>query len=221
MLTETELATAYPRLYHMAEDGSWPSIVQHGLLSTSELLRLFDIAADERTRIESAHRPVSVSISHKDVGEAVIRDQKPMSDKALRKCLSNGLTPSDWYRLLNQRVFFWLSRERLSRLLAARAYRSRRHTVIELDTALLIAAYRDQITLSPINSGSTVYNPQPRGVATFSRIKDYPYDEWRRKRGSRNAIAELAIDGGVYDVRPYVIRVTAEGGGAPLTTIYP
>lgn len=40
-----ELAERYPRLFHMAAAGSWPSIERHGLLSTSALL---DISASRK-----------------------------------------------------------------------------------------------------------------------------------------------------------------------------
>jgi hypothetical protein len=35
-----------PRLYHMAEADTWDSIREHGLLSTSALLDLFEIKGD-------------------------------------------------------------------------------------------------------------------------------------------------------------------------------
>ena len=34
-VNEADLIATYPRLFHMAEDGSWLSIERHGLLSTS------------------------------------------------------------------------------------------------------------------------------------------------------------------------------------------
>jgi hypothetical protein len=43
-----ELIARYPRLYHMAEDGSWPSIQAHGLLSTRAMLDHFEVTPDER-----------------------------------------------------------------------------------------------------------------------------------------------------------------------------
>src|SRR5258707_5561077 len=107
----------FPRLYHMAQLGSWPSIVKYGLLSTTALLDLFESRGDERFRIESCHRPESIPILHPKHGCAVIRDQKPMSDRSVRKALVGTLEPTDWYRELNSRVFFWLTEERLNTLL--------------------------------------------------------------------------------------------------------
>jgi hypothetical protein len=64
---------------------------------------------------------------------------------------------------LNSRTFFWLSRYRIWSLLGARAYRDVSQTVLTVDTRSLVAAHRPRIWLSPMNSGSTIYNPLPRG----------------------------------------------------------
>src|ERR1700688_4530360 len=107
-MTTDELSGRFPLLYHMAQLGSWPSVEEHGLLSTTALLDLFEVRGDERFRIESCHRPESIPISNIEYGLAVIRNQKPMSDKSVRRALEDGLKPADWYRELNSRVFFWL-----------------------------------------------------------------------------------------------------------------
>ena len=190
----------------MAEGGTWHSIRERGLLSTSALLDLYGIDGEERWRIESCHRPESVTIRHDTYGPAVIRDQKPLSETALSKCLK-GMTPIEWYRLLNGKVFFWLTAERVSRLLSARAYRDREHTVLTIDTARLLQNHEREVTLSPINSGSTVYNPQPRGADTFQSLANYPFDTWRKKRGRTTAIAELAVTHEVKDIHEMVLRV--------------
>jgi hypothetical protein len=53
-LIPERLASRYPVLFHMAEDGSWESIRERGLLSTSALLDLFEVEAEERFASESA-----------------------------------------------------------------------------------------------------------------------------------------------------------------------
>ena len=100
-----DLVEHYPQLFHMAEANTWTSIRTRGLLSTSALLDAFEINADDRYKIESCRRPECVTISHQKLGAAVIREQKPMSDAALRKCLRN-MTPGQWYETLNRKVFF-------------------------------------------------------------------------------------------------------------------
>ncbi len=220
-MTEAELAELIrdcPTLYHMAERGSWPSIRQHGLLSTSALLDLYGVQGARRMAIEGCRRPEGVTVEHPTLRPALIRDQKPMDDAGLRMCLLDGLTPEDWYRCLNNRVFFWLTRERLLRLLNARPYRDTEHDVIELDTASLIAAHQPAIRLSPINSGTTKPFPSTaskRGRDTFLPIAEYSYARWRaqgRKAGER--VVELTVEYAVPDVARLVRRVTAMRGGA-------
>ena len=216
-----ELVENYPQLFHMAEANTWSSIRKRGLLSTSGLLDMFEINGEKRYQIESCHRPECVAISHPGLGTAVIRDQKPMSDAALRKCLQN-MNPRHWYETLNRKVFFWVNRERLLGLLSARAYRSRKHCVLTLDTSRMVERHLARITLSSINSGSTVYNPQPRGVQTFQPIASYPFDHWLKKRRSRTkAVIELAVDYAVSDIADLALRVDHMQGDELLETVWP
>jgi hypothetical protein len=212
-----ELLRDCPVLYHMAERGSWGSIRRHGLLSTSALLELFEVAGEEREGVEARRRPESVIIEHPSFGRAVVRDQKPMDDAGLRRSLQGDLTPEDWYRLLNARVFMWMSRARLVRLLMARSYRNLEHDVLELDAALVVAAYREQITLSPINSGVTSRFPQHRGKDTFSPIPDYPYARWRKTRKVGERVVEFAVTGGIPDIERFVRRVVVMRGEEVVT----
>ena len=195
----------------MAEAGSWPLILDHGLLSTSALLDLLECPSGQRELIESRHRPEKVHLHNPNIGSVVIRDQKPMSDSALRKVLTSG-TPEDWYRLLNGKVFFWPNLQRLVRFLGARAYRDSEHLVITVDTGRLLADRRESIYLSPINSGATLYNPVPRGPETFLRVADYPFEHWKRRRSSSEAIAEIAVDHGVVNIDRYATEVTCWRG---------
>src|SRR2546427_5701554 len=156
-MTVDQLVLHYPRLYHMANAGTWESIRARGLLSTSALLDLFAVNGEQRFRIESCHRPDSVEITHPQHGTVVIRDQAPMRERALGKCL-DGITPREWYELLNRKAFFWVTQARVETLLGARLYRAKEHTVIEIDTKSLVSQHGDHVTLSPINSGNTLYN---------------------------------------------------------------
>lgn len=214
-MTEEELLTHFPRLYHMAADGSWPSIEEHGLLSTNALLDLHGVTGNERAAIFSRHRPECISVSGHGLPPAVVRDQKPMSESALLQCLLDGVTPQQWFELLNKRVFFWLSKRRLNRLLNARAYRDTPQVVLTLETRTLVDAHRQQIELCPINSGSTIMNPVPRGLDAFLPIAEYPFDVWRRKRSRKLAIAELVVLGSVPDVRNHVLAVHRVLNGQP------
>jgi hypothetical protein len=199
-----DLIRYYPRLYHMAEDGTWDSIRERGLLSTASLLELFEIPEPQRTLLLTQHRRESVELSHPVHGRAVVRDQKPLSTSKLEQLLID-MTPSQWIELLNGFVFFWLDADRLSRLLNARAYRNRPHVVLTLDTRGLVGAYAKEIRLSHLNSGATPYVRGPRGSATFK-----PISEFRHPRSLRlppKNVVELAVPKAVPDILQYTLLV--------------
>lgn len=204
----------------MTEGGSWPAIRRHGLLSTTALLDLYGLQGARRAIIESNRRPDVVPLEHPAIGRAIIRDQNPLDDTALRRCLEDGLSPQDWYRLLNRKVFFWLTRERLLKLLKAKPYRSKEHDVLELDARELVDAYRLSIALSPINSGTTKRYPAARGLATFLPIAAYPYANWRKKRAPGERVVELVVEYGVPDAVRFVQRVTTMRVEAVMDILY-
>lgn len=222
-MTEADLAELLadsPTLYHMAEQGSWPSIRNYGLLSTTALLDRYGITGAARTAVESKRRPASVSLERNGFDRAVVRDQLPMDDSGLTRCLEDGLSPEEWYRILNAKVFFWLTRERLLRLLNAGTYRLQEHDVLVLDAKPLIEAYEGKIWLCPINSGCTKPFPHPRGKRTFLRVRDYPYAQWKanRKRGER--VVELAVDYAVPDVAKFVTRIVRMRASEELAVLF-
>jgi hypothetical protein len=206
-VTPAELVQYYPRLYHMAHQGGWPSIRDHGLMSASALLDAYCLSGPERAALESSHRPESVHLVREGLPGAVLRDQKPMSDSALEGCLQHGLLPKDWYEILNAKSFFWLSSGRIWRLLQARAYRGHPQTVLTLSTEGIVKDYKDRILLSPINSGSTLFNPQPRGEDTFKKIEDFRFSDRAKTRALENNVVELVIDHSVPDIAKYVVAV--------------
>jgi hypothetical protein len=61
MLLE-KLFEMYPKLYHMAEAGTWESIQRRGLLSASAVLDLFRLAGDQRNVYEVEHRRQMLSV---------------------------------------------------------------------------------------------------------------------------------------------------------------
>jgi hypothetical protein len=128
------------------------------------------------------------------------------------------MSTEEFYAMLNRMTFFWTSRERLERLLNARAYRHRSHCVLTVDTHALLVKHQKDVWLSPINSGATFGNGR-RGVETFKRIRDYPFEEMRKKKG-KNAIVELAVDYAVKDISKLVIRVEEWAGQNSIRTIW-
>lgn len=202
-MIRSEIIRKCPELYHMAEEGSWPSIQKYGLLSTSALLTLYGYGGIERERIESEWRPKKTPISREGLEDAVIRDQIPMPPDMLERCLLGNMTPKEWYRFINGKIFFWTTRKSLEIFLAAKEYKNCPQLVITVNTRLLLERYASQVTLSSINSGSTYYDPQkydrphPRSRETFKRISDY----------NVSYIAELVVEEGITDIAGIAISV--------------
>lgn len=215
-----ELLRDCPTLYHMAERGSWSSIEQNGLLSTTALLDRYSVAGTRRRKIEAERRSASVALEATGMPTAVVRDQLPMDDNGLIRSLEDGLKPADWYKLLNTKVFFWLTHERLLRLLNAGTYRQQEHDVLSIDATTLVEANAKRIWLCPMNSGCTKPFPHPRGLKTFKRIADYPYDYWRRKRPRGERAVEFAVDYAVPDIAKHTIRVTRMRGDSVLSVLF-
>lgn len=216
-----EFIDTYPTLYHMAEVDSWPNIQNHGLLSTSALLDLYKINGTERVGIESLHRPECIKIQRKGFPDAVVRDQKPMSDKALKKVLLDDLKPRDWYEILNQKVFFWSTKDKVINLLKARAYRDKAHDVLSVDTAKLVERYKESIVLCPYNSGSTIMKPVERGKDLFKPIDEYDFPFWKKKRGRSKAVTEVCVTGGVPLINEVVIDVHQMQNDKVLKKLHP
>jgi hypothetical protein len=193
----------YPRLYHMAHEDAWEQIRRHGLLSTSSLLDLWEVRGHERRAIESKVRKVSVVLEHHQHGKVVIRDQKPLYEKKLRKALID-CTVQEWCELLNRKVFFWPSTERLMRHMSARENRARKHLVLTVDSYRLAMAYQNAITLCPMNSGNTIPFAQKRGKNSLMKMSDYPFQE-RLVRGPYYTVVELAVDKGIPNILEFIV----------------
>jgi len=206
VLTPRHIAQRWPRLLHMAEAGSWPSIQRHGLLSTSALLDLFEVHGFARDRLEAARRPASVRLEHPVHGTAWIRDNKPINQTVLRRTLL-GMTEPEFYRLLNGRVFLWLTEKRLARLRASPSYRDRRHDVLVVSTERLLAAHGDRVELSALNSGAVhAAADYPRGAGTFRRIPDYPWAQ-RLRTAPSEPVVELTVRYAIPDIADHVVDV--------------
>jgi hypothetical protein len=169
------LSQKRPFLYHLTSKSNLPSIVSaKALLSASVLLGQADGQELLHSRVRRAnHLPIEIK------GRPVlIRDQRPLSEKALPKCLDDGLTPEDYYELLNDRVFLWATVSRLCR--HHDRYRSEDPVLLRFPTAELLRLNPD-VEFSRINSGATRANSYlggiapRRGRATFQPARDYAY----------------------------------------------
>jgi len=128
------------------------------------------------------------------------------------------MSAEEYYKLLNGKTFFWTRKERLERLLNGRQYRDRVHDVLTIDTRTLISKHKADVWLSRINSGA-FYGSGIRGVDTFKRIEDYPFEDLRRRQ-KEDAVVEVAVDYAVPDIAEMTLRVESWKGGAPVRTIW-
>ncbi|MEM5460866.1 hypothetical protein VSR69_39545 [Paraburkholderia phytofirmans] len=135
----------------------------------------------------------------------MLTDNAPLSELALTKCLDDELTPWDWMRMLNQRVFFWVDEGSLNRHLAANMKDGLGRVVMAFDTRSLVNSCHKHVELAAINTGSTIRRPARRGLSTFSPAHLYTYREWQKLRGGRDNIRELTVRGAVRDVETHLI----------------
>lgn len=216
-----ELLHNYPRLYHMATEGAWPIIQQHGLLSTAGIVTTSGLPQDRQVELLTRRRLRSATIDHPQLGTVVIRDQAPLQESKLTAALTD-MTVAQWLEVLNNRVFFWVHPARLHKLLTAQRYRDRVQDVLTIDTRSLVEAYHDSIRLCAINSGATLFpNASPRGSDTFQTIDGYPFAERRRKHPVSEAITELTVIGGVPDLQAHVVEVHRFQGAESLQRLHP
>lgn len=208
----------YPRVFHMAVDGAWPSIQEHGLLSTTALVDLYDPPPDVRAQILDGVRRTSVALQRDGLPDVLVRDQRPL--KFIDQCLLPGVTVQEFLDALNGRVFFWVSPERLSRLMGATAYKKHPQTILEVDTAALLAVH-PHVELAPYNTGSVhVPNMPARGPATFVRLEDYPYEQMVKRRGRNDAIVELTVPYASPGVTAAVVKVERWEQGKPTSLLF-
>ena len=201
----------------MAEQGTWPSINERGLLSTTAVLDLFNVRGTARKKFETEQRKEMMAVLPGDPNHILLRDQKPMSPDRLREALTGGTTPQEWYRLINGKVFFWAERARLLRLLGARWYRNIEHDVLTIDTRSLVTAHETLIWLCHMNSGNTLPVPHRRGVDIFKRIPDYPA---KRNGKPEKPVVELVVDYGVSDISRHVTSVHRMRGDKVLQELW-
>lgn len=202
-----KLLQRYPFVYHMAEAGTWPSIQRRGLLSTTASLDALGIAGAQRIALESAYRPEMAHLRPGSADDIVLRDQRPMHPRRLAQALPDGVTTEQWYRLINSKVFFWVSPERLGRLL--RSYGASEHDVLRVDTASLLQAHFARTWLCHMNSGNTLPIPHYRDETIFKRIPDYPAN---RAGNPIKEVVELVVDYSVPDITKHVVDVTRVQG---------
>jgi hypothetical protein len=195
-------------VYHLAEASNWPFIRTEGLLSASKLMERAGLSAEQRTQLENTQRQEHTALPN----GVHVRDQRPMPPSALANCLQ-GMTPRQWYALINSRVFFWLDPDRLNRQRAACGARAQ--VVLTIDVAQLIQSHRSRAAVTPINTGNARRKPALRGEATFVPVQEFLERGWAREaealgiteRKRSHRPVELTVRDAVPDIMKFVLRV--------------
>lgn len=191
-----------PQIYHMSEKGSWPNIQEIGLLCTSALLDCCGYSGAERFEVESQLRRRKKQIKHPTLGEISIRDQIPMLDWPeqgiyLDELLDDDVTRQEWLEFLNSRVFFWVTKDELIKMICAWQYKGEPQWVITTNTKDLLEQYSAKAHVSFQNTGS-LYSRRKRGPRSFIPFHECPVS---------SGVKELAIEYGVPNLSDFAISV--------------
>jgi hypothetical protein len=150
-----------------------------------------------------------------------IRDQSPMPPAVLGKYLRDGLSPEDWYDLLNSKVFFWLDPDRLNR--QRRACGDAPQRVLVVDAARMLDKHGSRAAVTPINTGNAMRAAAPRGLSTFVPWARWTSDGWEfekagmaASRPANHKPVELTIEDAVEDIMDHVVEMIPLGAGQTL-----
>jgi hypothetical protein len=175
------------------------------------LLDRVGISKEERRAIERDRRSRAIPLTVNGF-TIEIRDQKPLSLSRLKSALKDATVP-EWLLMLNERVFFWPSEDRLKHFLQAASYAKSVHLVIEVDTKALLDHCDERVFISSMNTGTTSPYAASRGRSTFQLVTEYP-------RRRRSTVAEVSVVGGVPDVRAVAKRVYRFFDGAEIERVH-
>ena len=201
-------------MFHCADAANVDSIGRIGLLSTNELLRRGCFGSTTEALVR-AHRPHGTTLP----SGVVIRDQAPMPPQALVRCLDGAISVDEWYHLVNDYVFFWLSRERARRHL--NALHARVQVLLTVDVRSLVDAYERVVYLTPFNIGHARRRPARRGRRTLVPLASWRDSAWRSEaepgraeRPARHLPAELLVKDAIPDITRFIVsavRVEPQG----------
>lgn len=166
-------------LYHLTSPDNLNAIFQCGqIFSTNELLLRSTCSQRERETLSYSRRPEHVYINING-NEIMIRDQRPVSIKALEKCLTGNWKAGDFINHLNERVFFWPTLKRLNTHYTR--YLIEGPSILRISTEAVLDI-NDHVKFCRLNSGATRCShhyggaPPPRGEDTFRVANEFDYE---------------------------------------------
>lgn len=149
-----------PYLYHLTRKSNVDLIIaENKIYSANELIKMSK---------DKTHSPIQrhKRIDHYEVvigGSSYwLRDQRPISEKALSKCLTDGWSVGDFLYHLNDRVFMWPTLDRLWRHF--NRYEHEKPVILRFPTQELFAK-NSHVLFCRLNSGATRPNSHLGGIA--------------------------------------------------------
>jgi hypothetical protein len=163
-------------LYHLTDVRNWNIIKDTGVLfSAKTIVDLSNLDEEDKIRILHTRRPEHQSILSDGI-LYYLRDQRPISETNLIKCLTEGWTIADFIYLLNSKIFFWPN---LSRLWSHYARYSKENPIILKVSTRSMLLLNENAECCRLNSGATRSNsyldgaPPKRGEGTFLPVANY------------------------------------------------
>jgi hypothetical protein len=177
----------HPFVYHLTNKNNLQQIINCGsLFSTNYLIDKSKKA--EYLPIKRQKRPKHYELEIDGV-IYFIRDQQPISEKALSKCLTHNWICADFYEHLNNRVFMWPNLDRLWRHF--NRYKNENPIILRFDTFSILQKNKNA-KFCRLNSGATRANsflggkPPARGIDTFQSAEEYTF--------SISSVAEVTFE---------------------------
>jgi hypothetical protein len=165
-----EFSQHRPYLYHLTDEENLPLILGGKSLKSTELLAY----AAFKNKTEAKEFLRTKRVGHAaltiDTKKFKIRDQLPISLVVLERSLADGLNSGDFLELLNSRVFWWPTKNRLERHF--KRYESENPVIIKVITQEMLDI-NNNVEFCRLNSGATRCHPAyggnapTRGKTTF------------------------------------------------------
>ena len=165
-----------PYLFHLTDRSNLPLILESKqLFSTQHLVGNSTLSPEEQVDFlrskRSGHKKITINGN-----EISIRDQDPISMKALAKAIDVGSTPNDFLEILNERVFFWPTVKDLK--IHFERYKQEQPIILMLETEKIVEI-NSEPEFCHLNSGAprcSPYHdgkPAPRNRNTFQTAENF------------------------------------------------
>lgn len=149
-----------PYLYHLTNEINATKIIaQKRLYSANQLIVMSGDDANESIKRRKRTDHFKLMIEGE---EYFLRDQQPISEKALAKCLTDGWDIGDFLYHLNDRVFMWPTLERLWKHF--NRYEQENPVIFRFSSEDVLSA-NPHVKFSRLNSGATRANSHLGGKA--------------------------------------------------------